>query len=204
MKRKAFTMYEMAIVLVIIGIIMGMLVKGSSMIRTAELRREIWKVEKVRAALSVFERQTSRCPGNICNVWVTGSYKEAIGDLVDAGLISDSDFISNFDSKTTRWALFPCKSHDTPSAGYVDGGPNLCVAMYRGTIDVHPTPAVRNEATPYSVLGGYELYFDDNNSSAGIGRLRNKPQITSREEFRDFLKRTDNITVTEYDVKVWP
>jgi prepilin-type N-terminal cleavage/methylation domain-containing protein len=203
MKRRAFTMYEMAIVLVIIGIIMGMLVKGSSMIRTAELRKEIWKVEKVRAALSVFERQTSRCPGDICNQ--ANRYKEAIKDLVDAGLISDSDFISNFDIASTRWALFPCKT-DTLAGGYTEPGGNLCVAMYRGTINTDPNVAARNSATPYSVMGGYELYFDDNNTSTGIGRLRGSAigTITSREEFRDFLRRTDNITGTEYDIKVWP
>jgi hypothetical protein len=173
------------------------------MIRTAELRKELWKVEKIRAALSVFERQTSRCPGDICNQ--PNRYKEAIKDLVDSGLISDSDFISNFDISSTRWALFPCRT-DTLTGGYVDTGSLLCVSMYRGTIDISPSPTVaaRTEATPHSVMGGYELYFDDNNTKTGGGRLRNNWAVTSREEFRDFLKRTDNITGTEYDIKVWP
>jgi hypothetical protein len=203
-------MYEMAIVLVIIGIIMGMLVKGSSMIRTAELRKELWKVEKIRAALSVFERQTSRCPGNMCHLEGSYSgtfnniYQSAIKDLVDSGLISDSDFISNFDIKSTRWALFPCGT-DAGTNGYKDEGGLLCVSMYKGikSDNFYSNQSLRNEATPHSVVGGYELYFDDNNTNAGIGRLRGTTVYTSRTEFRDFLKRSDNIT-REYDIKVWP
>jgi hypothetical protein len=197
----------MAIVLVIIGIIMGMLVKGSSMIRTAELRKELWKVEKIRAALSVFERQTNQCPGNICNDTAANlNYQNAITDLVDAGLISDSDFVSNFDISSTRWALFPCVTG--ADGTYRDEGSLLCVAMYRGGINTPPTAGTRTNATPFSILGGYELYFDDNHTDMGIGRLRKVPDsgysdTYSRERFRDFLSKTDNLS-SEYDIKVWP
>jgi prepilin-type N-terminal cleavage/methylation domain-containing protein len=207
MRKRAFTIYEMAIVLVIIGIIMGMLVKGSSMIRTAQLRQELWKVEKIRAALSVFERQTSQCPGNICDDTAANTrYKDAITDLVDSGLISDSDFVSNFDILNTRWALFPCVTGGDGT--YTDVGSMLCVAMYKGTIDTRPTVATRIDATPFSVLGGYELYFDDNHTDTGIGRLRKVPSsghsgTYKREDFRDFLSQTDNLS-SEYDIKVWP
>jgi hypothetical protein len=199
----------MAIVLVIIGIIMGMLVKGSSMIRTAQLRQELWKVEKIRAALSVFERQTSQCPGNICNDTTANTrYKDAITDLVDSGLISDSDFISNFDIANTRWALFPCITGTDGTYREGTGASLLCVAMYKGSIDTPPTAATRTDATPFSVLGGYELYFDDNHTDAGIGRLRKVPAsgysgTYKREDFRDFLSKTDNLS-SEYDIKVWP
>jgi hypothetical protein len=197
-------MYEMAIVLVIIGIVMGMLVKGSSMIRTAELRKELWKIEKIRAALSVFERQTSQCPGNICGEDVNNTkYKNAINDLVDSGLISDSDFISNFDVSGTRWALFPCV---TGSDGrYTDTGGLLCVAMYKGGINNPPVTAARRDATPYSIVGGYELYFDDNNTETGIARLQipTNADNHSREGLREYLTRTDNVS-SEYDIKVWP
>jgi hypothetical protein len=197
-------MYEMAIVLVIIGIIMGMLVKGSSMIRTAELRKELWKIEKIRSALSVFERQTSLCPGNICEGGLT-QYKEAITDLVDSGLISDSDFISNFDIKNARWALFPCGTNtNVGQNGYKDGGNLLCLSVYKGTINDNPVTTLRTGFTPYSIVGGYELYFDDGDTRAGIGQLRNYEQTVKREVFRDYLTRGDNVTGTEYDIKVWP
>jgi prepilin-type N-terminal cleavage/methylation domain-containing protein len=209
MRKRAFTIYEMAIVLVIIGIIMGMLVKGSSMIRTAELRKELWKVEKIRAALSVFERQTGQCPGNVCaDTAANTKYQDAITDLVDSGLISDSDFVSNFDISSTRWALFPCIAGTGADTSYREGADAslLCVAMYKGGITTPPTASTRTNATPFSVLGGYELYFDDNHTDTGIGRLK-KPNgnsgTYSRESFRDFLSRTDNLS-SEYDIKVWP
>jgi prepilin-type N-terminal cleavage/methylation domain-containing protein len=48
---KGFTFVELAIVLVIIGIIMGLAVKGRTLIRGAKLRAEIRKIDKLQTAL---------------------------------------------------------------------------------------------------------------------------------------------------------
>jgi prepilin-type N-terminal cleavage/methylation domain-containing protein len=52
--RKGFTFVELAIVLVIIGIIMGMALKGRSLIEGAKTRSEIRKIERIQAALSTW------------------------------------------------------------------------------------------------------------------------------------------------------
>jgi prepilin-type N-terminal cleavage/methylation domain-containing protein len=49
--KKGFTFVELAIVLVIMGIIMGLAVKGRSLIRGAKMRNEIRKIEKLQTAL---------------------------------------------------------------------------------------------------------------------------------------------------------
>jgi prepilin-type N-terminal cleavage/methylation domain-containing protein len=50
--KKGFTFVELAIVLVIIGIIMGMALKGRSLIEGAKTRSEIRKLEKIQAAVA--------------------------------------------------------------------------------------------------------------------------------------------------------
>jgi prepilin-type N-terminal cleavage/methylation domain-containing protein len=50
--KKGFTFVELAIVLVIIGIIMGMALKGRSLIEGAKTRSEVRKLEKIQAAVS--------------------------------------------------------------------------------------------------------------------------------------------------------
>ncbi|MDR2104833.1 MAG: type II secretion system GspH family protein [Deferribacteraceae bacterium] len=52
--RRGFTLVELAIVLVIIGIIMGLALKGSSLIRGAKLRSEIRKIDKLQTALMAY------------------------------------------------------------------------------------------------------------------------------------------------------
>jgi prepilin-type N-terminal cleavage/methylation domain-containing protein len=50
--KKGFTFVELAIVLVIIGIIMGMALKGRSLIEGAKTRSEVRKLEKIQASVS--------------------------------------------------------------------------------------------------------------------------------------------------------
>jgi prepilin-type N-terminal cleavage/methylation domain-containing protein len=51
-KKSGFTFVELAIVLVIIGIIMGMAIKGRTLIESAKMRSEVRKIEKVQAAIA--------------------------------------------------------------------------------------------------------------------------------------------------------
>ncbi|MDR2105359.1 MAG: prepilin-type N-terminal cleavage/methylation domain-containing protein [Deferribacteraceae bacterium] len=51
--KKAFTLVELSIVLVVIGVIMGMAVKGRDLIETSKLRKEIRKLDKFAAAAAV-------------------------------------------------------------------------------------------------------------------------------------------------------
>jgi prepilin-type N-terminal cleavage/methylation domain-containing protein len=54
MLKKGFTIVELAIVLIIIGIIIGMAVKGGALLQTAKMRAEFRKVDKIRTALSTW------------------------------------------------------------------------------------------------------------------------------------------------------
>ena len=53
-KSRGFTIVELAIVLVVIGIILSMAVKGKSLVETARLRAEVNKIRKLEAAIHIY------------------------------------------------------------------------------------------------------------------------------------------------------
>ncbi|MCD6257923.1 prepilin-type N-terminal cleavage/methylation domain-containing protein [Candidatus Aerophobetes bacterium] len=64
MNRKGFTLIELAIVLVIIGIILGAVLKGQDIIRNARAKKLIAQVQKWEAFTWSFVDQKGRFPGD--------------------------------------------------------------------------------------------------------------------------------------------
>ena len=64
MNRKGFTLIELAIVLVIIGIILGAVLKGQDLIRNARAKKLIAQVQKWEAFTWSFVDQKGRFPGD--------------------------------------------------------------------------------------------------------------------------------------------
>jgi prepilin-type N-terminal cleavage/methylation domain-containing protein len=62
--RSAFTLVELSIVLVIIGLIVGGIVGGQSLIHTAKLNKIITKIEEYRIAINNFDMQYDALPGD--------------------------------------------------------------------------------------------------------------------------------------------
>ncbi len=67
MKHNAFSLLELSIVLVIIGLIAGGIVAGSSMIRAAELRAAITEKEQYNIAANTFRDKYLAIPGDMKN-----------------------------------------------------------------------------------------------------------------------------------------
>ncbi|MBN8827210.1 MAG: prepilin-type N-terminal cleavage/methylation domain-containing protein [Sphingobacteriia bacterium] len=64
-KSKAFTLVELSIVLVIIGLIVGGILTGQSLIRTAELSATIRQVSNFNTAVSAFRIKYNGIPGDL-------------------------------------------------------------------------------------------------------------------------------------------
>lgn len=64
---SAFTLVELAIVLVIIGLIVGGILVGSSLIRAAELRTVISEFNQYKAAIYTFREKYKAIPGDMVN-----------------------------------------------------------------------------------------------------------------------------------------
>ncbi len=63
--RQGFTLLELSIVLVIIGLIVGGILVGQDLIKSAELRATVGQVEKYSAAVNTFSIKFNGLPGDI-------------------------------------------------------------------------------------------------------------------------------------------
>src|ERR1017187_6530961 len=69
--QSGFTLIEMAIVLVIIGLIVGAVLVGQDLIRAAEVRATISQIEKYNTAVNTFRGKFNALPGDIAASLVT-------------------------------------------------------------------------------------------------------------------------------------
>jgi len=71
-KINAFTLIELAIVIVIIGLIIGGVMVGNDMVRSSQLRATLSQIEKYNAAVNTFRGKYNGIPGDL-------KYSEAKG-----------------------------------------------------------------------------------------------------------------------------
>lgn len=63
-KRQGFTLIELSIVLIIIGLIVGGILTGRELIRAAEIRKTISQLEKFETAVNTFKGKYNCLPGD--------------------------------------------------------------------------------------------------------------------------------------------
>lgn len=65
--REGFTLLELSIVLVVVGLVIGGITVGQSLIRSAELNSVIRDVNKYRVAINSFKLKYNSLPGDMDN-----------------------------------------------------------------------------------------------------------------------------------------
>jgi prepilin-type N-terminal cleavage/methylation domain-containing protein len=65
--RRGFTLIELAVVIVIIGLIVGGVVVGQSLINAAAVRAQLSQIEKYNAAVNTFRGKYNALPGDIAD-----------------------------------------------------------------------------------------------------------------------------------------
>jgi len=70
-KSSGFTLIELSIVLVIIGLIVGGVLTGQSLTRAAEVRAQLTQIEKYNSAVNTFRSKYGALPGDLNNIVAT-------------------------------------------------------------------------------------------------------------------------------------
>src|ERR1700759_2898335 len=63
--EQGFTLIELSIVLVIIGLIVGGILVGQDLIKAAEVRAQISQIEKYNSAMNTFRAKFAAIPGDM-------------------------------------------------------------------------------------------------------------------------------------------
>lgn len=178
--KKGFTLVELAIVLIVIGLLLGMAFKGKALVDAARIKAEVNKVEKLGTAINVYYSKYDQLPGVRGGGVILSTGTKAQDNtsaaiyqtLLNEGMLKDTDFRSN--NTATYWAFIGCnEANGTWTPVTISENANLCV--YRSsdlpTSFATVTNAVANPSSSGVNICQLETILDDKNLSGGDGRL---------------------------------
>jgi type II secretory pathway pseudopilin PulG len=170
MNRKvAFSLVEMAVVLMVIGIIVGISIKTLAIIDTAKNKKDLTTVTRLEAGLKSYLSTTGAIPPD--NITVPAILETA--PLISMHYISADDLLSAT-HKNHKWVYRHCgfannsgefTPDNTTQTPYEKSGDMICLAL-RDSADSD----VNNVDMYTSFACAIETQFDDRNILRGKGR----------------------------------
>ncbi len=106
LNRKAFTLVELSIVIVIIGLIIAGVTAGKSLVRAAQLQSVINDMNKYTASFQAFKLQYGYFPGDLpvaTNYWGTGASGSCPNGSASAGCNGNGDRHVDWPSEVYRF-----------------------------------------------------------------------------------------------------
>lgn len=192
MKRtQAFTLVELAIVLVIIGLLVGGVLVGQELIKAATLRRQMAQVEKVLQAAVTFRLKYNCLPGDCVKATLffgSATQPDRVTNGNGNGLIEHEvgangcryrwmstveEWPSVFDHLAAAH-LYPIGQYDETAISNNIAGKGYPVCEYSGTGDSSGTPSV----TPDGYQCGVILAADNRKHYIHLGAQANDPAQT--------------------------
>ena len=187
--KKGFTLVELAIVLVVIGLLMGMAFKGKSLVDAARIKAEVNKVTKIGTAIHSYYAKYGALPGQTGNGNnITFTNQRMYNELIDQGMLKEGDFKSAGAGNAgggSYWNFVGCEEGRSQQGNWwkvssVNNNKNLC--LYRSY--VHPKDNVADlPNNPGQTAGGdispamdaqtlchIETLLDDKNMRTGDAR----------------------------------
>jgi prepilin-type N-terminal cleavage/methylation domain-containing protein len=136
-KKQGFTLIELSIVLVIIGLIVGGVLVGQDLIRAAEIRATVGQIEKYNATVNTFRSKYNGVPGDL-----SSANAVAFGFIARAGSLGRGDnngLIDGINGASPTSQLFTQESgffwDDLTRANLVDG-------QFTSAADANPVAAI--------------------------------------------------------------
>jgi prepilin-type N-terminal cleavage/methylation domain-containing protein len=165
--NSGFTLIELSIVLVIIGLIIGGILVGQDLIKSAEIRATITQLEKYNTAANTFRVKYGYLPGDIPAPYATqfgfGGRGSGAGQGDGNGVITSGTSCCNagFGEEVMFWV-------DLNNAGMTEGSYILTSGYYTSPADVTgaaiasylPTAKIGNGNYVYVWAGGTSSIFN--------------------------------------------
>jgi prepilin-type N-terminal cleavage/methylation domain-containing protein len=146
-RQQGFTLVEIAIVLVIIGLLIGGLLKGQELIASAKVRNTISQMEELKTAVYAFQDRFKAMPGDMANA----------NALVGAAAVNCTWACGN--GLIQPWRNTSLVTNHLSAAGFYGGNTN--------TAETNATPTAQN--APANPFGGpmFVAYWNQYNATAG-------------------------------------
>ena len=169
--KTGFTLVELSIVLVIIGLIIGGVLVGRDLISAATVRAQISQIEKYNAAVNTFRGKYGYLPGDIPDPTATQYGFTARGSLQGQG---DGNGIleGNYNNNNNSGAVgnlqdageTPMFWVDLSIAGLIGGGFNTASAFTLPVANI-PGSAIPSWFPSAKIGGNYVFVFSYNNTN---------------------------------------
>jgi prepilin-type N-terminal cleavage/methylation domain-containing protein len=172
--RKGFTLVELAIVLLIIGLILGLAVKGRLLIDSARIKSEVRKLEKFQTALAAYVGRIGSLPASVDD----GLLFLDKTQLTNYGYLNNVDFNTDYKDiyPTIRWNFLGCEfDNDTQrwkeTADYAPGLSNICMTTCDDNLS--GSSNIENFFFSNILSCSIEQTLDDKSYQGGGGRIYN-------------------------------
>jgi prepilin-type N-terminal cleavage/methylation domain-containing protein len=137
-RQSGFTLVEIAIVLVIIGLLLGGILKGQQLINSARVRNMADTAAGIQSAYFGFIDRYRRVPGD----WNAADASQAIGVTINGGGNDDGRITTPQGDPTTVWTEPNALWEQLSKAGFIQGD-------YGGT---NAEPSASNDLAPLNVF----------------------------------------------------
>ncbi len=177
-KTAGFSLIELAIVLIVIGLLIGGVLKGRELIESARLKRMISQLSEYQMATSTFLDKFDSLPGDYkkASLMINTSLRDGNGNgIIDGGGLSSNGEALTFWSHLAAAGLIgnPGKDEDKNIGEFGKGAPETCLG---GGFTIEYTPRG---------LSGHWFIVGKKNGDHGDGGLLTPQQAMSIDKKLD-------------------
>ena len=152
-KQGGFTLIELSIVLVIIGLIVGGVLVGQDLISAAEVRAQMSQVEKTNTAVNTFRVKYNGLPGDLSNAGTFGFSPGVDGRNGNGQIESSETALGQCGESLLFW-------RDLSQANLLEGAALITATDY--DTGACGTTAVVSDLLPEGRIGGHITVYSQN------------------------------------------
>lgn len=215
MKSCGFTLVELSIVLVIIGLLIGGILVGRDLIKTAELRAYVSQLEKYSTAVNAFKLKYNCLPGDCASANSYGLGSNGNGNSIITGLVtepsfSSADYTINLSDGTTSVYLGCCGGVEANNVWIHLRTANMIPEYYAtigvsdGTGQSYSIPPSKHDGTGIVLVGwkGKHYYKSGSLTARNSGNLIWDLNFSPTEASYIFEKMAANQYLLQFRVEI--